>query len=376
MRKLICAVLCLMVIASAAQSGAIGGLEIKAPSGILMHMSGKVLYEKDADRKMEPASVTKVMTLLLAVEAIEAGQVSLDDTVTGSEHAASMGGSQIWMEVGEQFTVHELIKCIAVASANDCSAALAEHISGTEEAFAVKMNERAAELGMTNTHFVNSSGLPADGHVTTARDIAKMSCELMRHDMILDYTLIKHDTIRDGASVLDNTNKLVGTYNGITGLKTGSTNTAGFCLSATAQRDGLYLIAVVMKGNTGAERNADAAAMLNYGFANYAKVSLTPDAPIMPVPVDLGMQSHVKCDLAVSEPGIYEKAKLKTLEKQITMLEQLKAPVEMGQVVGQLTIRAGDEIIASVPIITQHVVERMSLLDIFTAMLRIAVMRA
>jgi len=350
-------------------------LNIAAPSGILMHPSGTVLYEKDADTPRPPASVTKVMTLLLIMEALDSGNITLQDPVTASAHACSMGGSQIWLKEGEVLTVEEMLKCITIASANDCAVAMAEHLAGSEEAFVQQMNRRAQELGMTNTHFVNCCGLDAEGHVTTARDIALMSAALMRHESIKNYTLVWQDTIRDGAFTLTNTNKLIKSYQGITGLKTGSTSTAGFCLSATAERDGLQLIAVVMHGETSAARNADITAMLNYGFATYAAVTLTPDRPLMPVPVTLGQQEQVTCRLADSTPLVLEKAKLQTLTKEIVMEEQLEAPVEAGTQVGTMTVCADGSEIACIPIVTEAAVERMTFSQIFRQLLQILLMR-
>ena len=250
------------------------GLEISAPSAILMEAStGQVVYEKNPDEERPPASVTKIMTLLLIFDALETGQISLEDTVTTSEYAASMGGSQVFLEPGETQTVDTLIKCIAVASANDACVAMAEHIAGSEEEFVNQMNERAKELGMDHTHFVNCNGLDADGHLTTARDISLMSRELIRlYPQIRDYAMIWMENIthttKKGSSEfgLTNTNKLVRHYEYTTGLKTGSTSQAGFCISATAEKNGMELIAVIMAAETSRDRTKDAIALLNYGF--------------------------------------------------------------------------------------------------------------
>ena len=313
-------------------------IPVAAPSCILVHDSGEVIYEKNADQQMPPASVTKIMTLLLVMEAIERGELAWEDVVTGSAHAASMGGSQIWLKEGEQFTVEEMVKCVAVASANDCSVALAEHIAGSEEAFVVRMNERAQELGMVNTQFVNCCGLEAEGHLTTARDIAIMSAELLRHEKITEYTTIWMDTIRDGAFGLTNTNKLIRAYNGMLGLKTGYTSEAGYCLSGAAERDGMTLIAVVLRGESAASRNSDVAALLNYGFANYASLTISPDQPLMPVPVEMGKKDCVSIRLAEEKELLIEKARLKDIEKRLEIAESLPAPVTEGDVVGRFTV--------------------------------------
>ena len=247
-------------------------VEVSAPSAVLMEKeTGTVLFAKNEHEKLEPASVTKIMTLLLTMEAIDGGTLRYEDTVTASPHACSMGGSQIWLKEGERLTVDEMLKAVCVVSANDCAVALAEHLAGSEEAFVERMNRRAAELGMNDTTFKNACGLPVEGHVTSAYDIALMSRELMlHHPDIRTYTTVWMDTLRDGASSLVNTNKLVRFYDGTTGLKTGSTSAAGYCISATAEREGMELIAVILKGKTSPERFADAQTLLNYGFATYA----------------------------------------------------------------------------------------------------------
>ena len=262
-------------------------LTLDTPSALLMEkQTGTVLFAKDEHTPREPASVTKVMTLLLTMEAIDSGALSYDDTVTGSAHAASMGGSQIWLKEGEQMRVEDLIKAVCVVSGNDAAVALGEHLAGSEEAFVARMNERAKELGMNDTHFVNCTGLPADGHVTSAYDIALMSRELIwRHPDIRRFTTIWMDSLRDGASMLVNTNKLVRFYPGATGLKTGSTDSAKYCISATAEKDGMELIAVILGGSTSDKRFTDAKALLNYGFAAYSLVTVTPESPLPAVPV-------------------------------------------------------------------------------------------
>lgn len=364
----------LLLVPCAAEESA--GLTVNAPSAVLMHPSGKILFEKNAHQPLPPASVTKVMTLLLIMEALDDGSVALDDIVTGSAHAASMGGSQIWLKEGEQFTVDEMIKCIVVASANDCAVAMAEHLAGSEEAFVSRMNDRAQELGMKDTHFVNCCGLDAEGHVTTAYDIALMSAELIRHEKIFDYTGIWQDTIRDGTFTLTNTNKLMRTYEGMTGLKTGSTSIAGFCLAGTARRDGMDLIAVVMKEETSAVRSADVTAMLNYGFANFASVTPTPDRPLMPIPVELGTQAEVSVGLGPVDAILIEKSRLGTIEKNIVMEESLRAPVAAGQQVGSMTVLADGEVLQQVPIVAAEDVSFLGVWGIFKQMLQTVCMRA
>lgn len=376
MKRLLCITLaCALLCGVPCAAEETTGLTVSAPSAVLMHPSGRVLYEKNAHEPLPPASVTKVMTLLLIMEALDEGAIALDDMVTGSAHAASMGGSQIWLKEGEQLTVDEMIKCIVVASANDCAVAMAEHIAGSEEAFVERMNTRAQELGMENTHFVNCCGLDADGHLTTAYDIALMSAELIKHEKIFDYTLIWQDTIRDGAFTLTNTNRLIRSYDGMTGLKTGSTSVAGFCLAGTARRDGLDLIAVVMKADTSGARNADIAAMLNYGFANFASVTPTPDQPLMPIPVELGTQAEVPVELGEVQPILIEKSRLGELEKSIAMEESLRAPVAAGQQVGSMTVLAGGEVLQQVPIIAVQEVPFLGVWGIFRQMLQAICMR-
>ena len=293
------AVLCLLCMPCFAQTSQ--PASISSPAAVLMHPSGEVLYEKNARTQREIASVTKVMTQLLVFEEIEAGRLSMADTVTASAHAASMGGSQIWLEEGERFTVEEMLRAVAIASANDCAVALAEHIAGSEEAFVARMNERARELGMENTVFRNACGLDAEGHLSCAYDVALMGAQLARHQKALELASTRQSYLRDGKSVLDNTNKMIGHFEGMTGLKTGYTQKAGYCLCASAERDGTELIAVVLGGETSQKRNADIAELLNWGFANYVTVRPTTDRPLMPVEVVLGQSGAVEVELAPFE---------------------------------------------------------------------------
>ena len=350
-------------------------LDISAPSAILMHPSGKVLYEKDSAQRMAPASVTKIMTLLLTMEAIDSGHIAYDDIVTASAHAASMTGSGIWLEEGEQFTVDEMIKCVAVASANDCSVALAEYIAGSEPAFVAMMNERALELGMYNTNFVNCCGLEAEGHYTTAADVAIMSCELIKHEKIFDYTTIWMDTIRDGEFGLTNTNKLIKTYDGMKGLKTGYTSQAKYCLSAVAEREGMELIAVVLGGETSESRNKDISAMLNYGFAVYSQVEISPDKPLMPVTVELGEKNSVAVKLLYEDPTVIEKKDIPLLEKNLEIAESVKAPVKKGDEIGTFSVNVDGKLFLKVPVVAAEDVEKLSVLGIWKCMAELVFMR-
>lgn len=350
-------------------------LEVSAPSAILMEKeTGTVLYAKDEHTPREPASVTKVMTLLLTMEAIDAGTLSYDDLVTGSAHAASMGGSQIWLKEGEQMSVRDLIKAVCVVSGNDAAVALGEHLAGSEEAFVERMNARAAELGMNDTHFVNACGLPAAGHVSSAHDIALMSRELiLHHPDIRQFTTIWMDSLRGGASMLVNTNKLIRFYDGATGLKTGSTGAAGYCVSATAERSGMELIAVVMQGKTSDERFADARALLDYGFANYALVTVTPDEALTPLPVTLGARSAVQPVLTGDNTLLLEKAAAGGLQKELALPESVPAPVNEGDRLGELRVTdANGETVAVLPILAGESVPHITWSQMFRNVLKMA----
>lgn len=336
-------------------------LEVSAPSALLMEKeTGTVLFSKNEHDKLEPASVTKVMTLLLTMEAIDSGALGYDDTVTASAHACSMGGSQIWLKENEQMTVGDMLKAVCVVSANDCAVALAEHLAGSEEAFVERMNRRAAELGMNDTTFQNATGLPAAGHVTSAYDIALMSRELiLNHPDIRQYTTIWMDTLRDGASSLVNTNKLIRFFDGATGLKTGSTDAALYCLSGTAEREGMELIAVIMKAPTSAQRFDDAKALLSYGFSTYALTRATPDAALPPVPVSLGTQATVQ-PVAAESALLLEKTKLAGIEKAVAMAERVDAPIVKGDLLGTMTVSSGGEVLAEVPLVAGEDVPRIT----------------
>ena len=350
-------------------------LEVAAKSALLMDMTtGAVLYEQNAHEKLAPASVTKVMTMLLIMEAIDSGKIAWDDTVTVSETAAAKGGSQIYLKVGETMSVSDMLKSVAVSSANDCACALAEHIAGSEKAFVEKMNIRAAQLGMNDTHFVNCTGLDDDpdakDHLTCAYDIALMSRELMlNHPDIQKFTTIWMDTVRDGAFGLSNTNKLIRFYPGATGLKTGFTSAAGYCLSATAQRDGLSLIAVVMGAKTSQERFAGCKSMLDYGFANYALVE--PEAPATnTIPVKLGTQTVVTAVPGEDVKLLIDKGQKDQVNVQISLEESLTAPISKGQKVGMLTVRVGEQVLRQVPMVARETVPRLTWWDIFLQLLQ------
>ena len=349
--------------------------DVSAPSAILMEeATGEVLYEKNAHERLAPASVTKIMTLLLVMEALESGRIGWDDTVTASAAAAAKGGSQIYLEENEQLPLEEMLKSVVISSANDCATALAEHIAGSESAFVQMMNERAAELGMTDTHFVNCTGLDdepdAAEHLTTAYDIALMSRELLKHEEIKKYTTIWMDTVRNGEFGLSNTNKLVRFYDGTTGLKTGYTSAAGHCLSASAKRSGMELIAVVLHCDSSPHRFESAKALLNYGFANYALVTPQPEEAIGVVPVRLGTQESVTPVLQTDAPVLVDKALAASAKSTVQLAEQVTAPVEQGQTLGMLTVKAGDQTLAEIPLVAPEPIPALTWWDVFLQMLK------
>ncbi len=342
-------------------------LTLSCTSAVLMEKSsGKVLYELNANEQRAPASITKIMTLLLIMESIEEGKIALNHKVTGSAHARSMGGSQIWLEDGETMTVDDLLKAVCVASANDGAVALAEHHSGSEEAFVSAMNRRAKELGMKNTNFVNCCGLDAENHYTTARDIAIMSKELLNHPLITQYSTLWMDSLRGGETQLVNTNKLVRFYEGATGLKTGTTDEAGYCVSATAQKNGMELIAVVLNGATSDKRFSDAKAMLNYGFANYALSQVNPAETLLsPLPVSHGTQPTVELTPLPAGPFLVEKGGENRLTASVSLPQRLQAPVTQGQVVGKITYSLENQIVGETNIVASTSVSPMTFLAAF-----------
>lgn len=347
----------------------------EAPSAVLMDAAtGTVLYERNAHEKLAPASVTKVMTLLLVMEALDAGQIGWEDTVVASEAAAGKGGSQVYLEVGETMSMDEMLKSVVVSSANDCATALAEHVAGSEAAFVEKMNARAAELGMNDTHFVNCTGLDDEAnaaeHRSSAYDIAVMSRELLKHDEIRKYTTIWMDTVRGGKFGLSNTNKLVRFYDGTTGLKTGYTSSAGHCLAASAARDGIELIAVVLHCASSTDRFRSAKALLDYGFANYALVSAEAPEAFGTVRVRLGEQSVLTPVLQDASPILIEKREQARVTKTVELCEEVAAPVTAGQQLGTLTIATDERTLAEIPIVAPAAVERLSLWELTTRLLR------
>ena len=354
-------------------------LPIASRAALLMERStGQVLFAQNEHEQLEPASVTKIMTLLLTMEAIDSGTIGYDDVVTVSAAAAGMGGSQVYLAEGEQITVEELLKSVCVASGNDAAVALAEKVAGVHELFVEQMNRRASELGMADTHFVNCTGLTAEGHVTSAHDIALMSRELLlHHPDIRRFTTIWMDTIRDGAFQLANTNKLIRFYDGATGLKTGYTASAGYCISATAERDGMELIAVIMKAPDKDTRTKDAKALLNYGFSTYALADALPPEPLTPVQVVMGASDAVQpVPETESTAVLVEKAKAGGLSRTVTLEPQVAAPVEAGQRLGELSVLDGDTVLLTVPLVAEEAVARRSWGQVFTQLLRMAVFAA
>ncbi len=354
-------------------------LPLTSRAALLMEKTtGRILFAQNEHEKLEPASVTKIMTLLLTMDAIDSGALAYDDVVTVSANAAGMGGSQVFLAEGEQITVEELLKCVCVSSGNDAAVALAEKVSGVTELFVEQMNNRARGLGMNDTHFVNPTGLTAAGHVTSAHDIALMSRELLtKHPDIRNFTTIWTDSIRNGTFDLANTNKLIRWYDGATGLKTGYTASAGYCISATAERDGMELIAVIMKGETADKRNADAKALLNYGFSAYTLVSAAADDPLPVLPVTMGESDTVSLTLpAEGVTAVAEKAQASSLERRIDLPESLSAPVEEGQQVGVLTLYSGDTELLTVPILAAEEVPGRSWGRMFTDLLKMVVFAA
>ena len=373
MKKIICIVICLTLLTLSVSATANAPVTVSAPAAVLMHSSGEVLFEKNSHEKRPIASVTKVMTMLLVFEAIEKGEVSMADKVTGSSHAASMGGSQIWLEEGEVLTIEEMLKAVAICSANDCAVALGEHIAGSEEAFVMQMNTRAKELGMNDTTFKNACGLHEEGHLSSAYDVALMSRQLIKYEKVSDYATRWEDTLRDGKSVLNNTNKMIRSYEGMTGLKTGFTSQAGYCLSATATRQNTSFIAVVLGGETSEKRNADIAALLNWGFANYLTAIPTPDMPLLPVKVKLGKKDSVKIKLEETEGILIQKGA--EITKETKLEKEIKAPVKEGQQLGKMTVLQNGKTLCEIPVIAAETVEKMTVWDIFLRMLKVACMR-
>ena len=351
-------------------------LTLTSHAALLMEKTtGQILYAQNEHEARPPASVTKIMTVLLTMEAIDSGRIALDDMVTVSAYAAGMGGSQVFLAEGEQMSVDDLLKAVCVSSGNDAAVALAEHVAGVTELFVEQMNNRARELGMNDTHFVNCTGLTAEGHVTSAYDIALMSRELLlHHPEVRNYTTIWMDTLRSGTFGLSNTNKLIRFYDGATGLKTGFTQEAGYCISATAERDGMELIAVIMKGNTSDSRNADAKTLLNYGFSTYALVDVQPEEPLPVLPVVLGTADTVSAVLP--EEGrtlLLEKSQTGGLAQTVELPETVAAPVCAGDRLGTLTVSREGTVALAIPIVAGETVERLTWSETVTRLLRTAI---
>lgn len=369
--KKLCATILLLVLCAGLLPARAAGPAVEAKAVALMEKTtGEVLYEENAHEPLEPASVTKVMTMLLIMEALDDGTITKETMVPVSATAAGMGGSQVYMKEGEEFSVHDMLKAIAVASGNDACVAMAEYLAGSEASFVEKMNQKAQELGMADTVFHNCTGLPAEGHVSSAYDIALMSRELiLHHPDIRTYTTIWMDSLRDGAFQLANTNKLIRFYDGATGLKTGSTDTALYCLSATAEKEGMELIAVVLGSETSAKRFETAKALLNYGFAGWTLVPVAPSEPLSPIPVTLGTAASVQPVLAQESQQLLSKADAAKVTTTLTVADSLQAPVEKGQQVGTLTVLVDGQPRQTIDLVTQEGVDRLTLWQIYGAML-------
>lgn len=370
MKKTLCLLICFFVLTI--NVSAAPQLDIKAKSVILTEAStGNVMYEQNSDERLPMASVTKVMTMLLTMEAIDSGRIAMDDMVTASERAKSMGGSTIFLDAGEQMSVHDLLKGIAVASGNDACVAMAEYIAGSESEFVRMMNERAKQLGMNNTNFVNTNGLDTEGHYSSARDIAIMSRELIKHEKIFEFTTIWTDSLRGGEFGLANTNKLIRFYNGANGLKTGSTDEALFCLSASAKREGMQLIAVVLGSPTSQDRFDAARTLLDYGFANYKmmKVANTDEA-IAFVPVEKGTEQSVALKCESEFTMLTSKSGQEDIEIKTQIPESVPAPVKKGDKVGKIIFFSKGEQICEMALTAAEDVQRKNYLVIFVDIIK------
>ncbi len=370
-KRAVCLILGMLLAAAVPlHAAAISDEDVKAPSAVLMEaQTGKLLYEKNAHEKRPCASITKVMTLLLVMEALDSGKIALTDTVTASAHAASMGGSDIWLKEGETMSVDDMLKATVIMSANDAAVALAEYVAGTEDDFIQMMNQKAEELGMADTTFKNCNGLDEDGHLTSAYDVALMSAELIQHKKIFDYTQTWIDYVRGGNTQLVNTNKLIKTYQGITGLKTGTTGKAGSCISATAERGGVSLISVVLGCASTADRFESAATLLDYGFANWSMV--TPELPELPdVPVEKGMQDSVQAEAVSGGSLLVSKGKEAEITSEVKMSESLTAPVEKGQKIGKIIYKLGDETLQEIDVRAKDAVSEITFFSAFKVLLK------
>ena len=378
MKKVLCMALIALLLASSVLPVRAADMNLPAKSAVLMDVAtGQLLYEQNAHEALAPASVTKVMTMLLIMEAIDSGRIKWDDSVTTSEAAAAKGGSQVYLKVGEAMSVAEMVKCIAVSSANDCACAMAEHLAGSEAAFVEAMNKRAKELGMNDTKFVNCTGLDdaldAKDHKTSAYDIALMSIELLKnHPDIKKFTTIWMDTVRDGAFGLSNTNKMVRFYQGATGLKTGFTAQAGYCLSASAMREDMELVAVVMGCETSKDRFAACKSLLDYGFATYALIA--PQAQKAEIPVKLGVKSSVSAVPAGEDTLLIDKSQKSQVTQETQLLPEVVAPVSRGQRLGTLSVKVGQQVLKEIPLVAEESVEKLTFFQMWSQILRRLVM--
>ena len=376
MKKIISILLCFLMImplsiTAYAQNNTLTD-SLSAKSVVLMEMSsGEILLSKNPDEKLPPASITKIMTMLLVMEALDSGKIKLDDIVTTSKNASSKGGSQIWLKEGEQMTVNEMLKATAIGSANDACTALGEHVAGGETEFVAMMNKRAKELGMNNTNFENPSGLDdtTENHYSTARDVAIMSCELMKHEKIKEYTTVWMDSLRNGETELVNTNRLVRFYEGTTGVKTGTTSKAGYCVSASAKRDGMELVAVVLGSDNSTERFEDAKKLLNWGFANYTVYQPTVDTSLITnVNVLFGKENIIAPVTKEIKPILIKKGTEDKITQRVDICLDVEAPVEKGQKLGTVYFETDGKVIASCPIINENYVERRNWFFVFCAL--------
>lgn len=378
MKRLISFLLCVVMIVPLFVTSSAEGempVEVKARAAVLMDQTtGKVLMKMNEHEKLYPASVTKIMSMLLVMEAIDSNKIRLTDIVTTSPVAASKGGSQIWLKEGETMSVDELLRATAVYSANDACTALGEYVAGSDEAFVVMMNERAAQLGMKNTHFENCTGLDDDteNHLTTAYDIALMSRELMKHELIKEYTTIWMDSLRDGKTELVNTNKLIRFYNGATGLKTGTTNKAGCCVSATATRDGTSLVAVVMGSENSSDRFEGAKAMLNWGFANYSSITPQIDKKLIAdVNIVMGEERKITPQIPPAMSVLIPKGRENDIVQNVELVAEVEAPVESNQTLGTVTVSLDGEVLGKYNLTSPHYVDRLSFKTVFCRLLAV-----
>lgn len=346
-------------------------LDLKAKSAILIEQgTGRVLYEKDSSTKSAPASITKIMSLILVFEAIDNGALTYDTILTCSDSAAALGGSQIWLEPGETMSVHELLKAVCVVSANDATVMLAEAVAGSEESFVVLMNDKAKELNMNNTNFVNCTGLDAENHYSCALDVALMSAELLKHEKVTEYTTIWMDSLRNGESELVNTNKLVRFYEGCTGLKTGTTSGAGYCLSASAKRDGLSLIAVVMNGETSKDRFAAAQKLLNYGYAHYKNMEIVPSNEEFSVKVNKGTVDSLKLTAEGTLYALVKKSEKGEITSQVMLPDSVKAPIKKGDKIGEIVYSINDREIGIIELLSDKNIEKKTVFSSFVTLFR------